>query len=78
MFDTPTDSLDDIFGTLAQQVQDVRIKVAMANQQYSDVKNDVWTPGNIVARWNAMTPVSQQNAVAVLALITFVVWKIVK
>jgi hypothetical protein len=50
----------------------------MANQQYSDVKHDTWSLGNAVARWNTMSPESQQNAIVFLAIAGYVLIKLAK
>lgn len=75
---TPQDSLDDIFGDIGHAIQNLRLQIQMANQQYSDVKHDTWTLGNAVARWNTMSPESQQNAIVFLAIAGYVLIKLAK
>lgn len=79
----PTPSMADILGyanelpqaigNLGAAVQDARIRVAMANQQYNDVTANSWTPGALLARWQALTPQNQAGLVALVAVVSFAV-----
>lgn len=72
MFDD-TGELDRILGRTQNSVRDLIDAAGMAADQFRNVRDDKFTLGNLSARWNAMTPQSQQNAVIIFGIVAYVV-----
>lgn len=65
------DPLGDIFGA----IQTFRVNLAIADQQYSDVKGNRWTLGNFAAHWNLLSPDARMAAIALVAVVGYLVVK---
>jgi hypothetical protein len=74
MMDDIFSYIDDLPG-LAAQYQDARVNIALANQQYQDVRDGNFTVAALAYHWSHMTPADKVMLLALGGLFTYAVFK---